>query len=119
MKYIESGITDTRTTIKQMLKHAAPQYTSMHKLAGRWPGPGSDSSYNAFREILDWTLRQATRARARGETPPAPLQDFLKNSSLEELLKICENLEDHFGRSDAANLDRRQTVLGAFSLLAA
>ncbi|HQX28010.1 MAG TPA: DNA polymerase III subunit delta' [Alphaproteobacteria bacterium] len=118
-QYIESGITDTLTTITQMLKQDTLQWVSVHKLADSLSGPGSDPSYNAFREILDWTLRQATRARARGEAPPVPLQDFLKNSSLEELLKICENLEDHFGRSDAANLDRRQTVLGAFSLLAA
>ncbi|MCE7886079.1 MAG: DNA polymerase III subunit delta' [Alphaproteobacteria bacterium PRO2] len=119
LQYMESGMTDTLASLTQMLKDGPPPWTSVHKLADSLSGSGSDPAYNAFREILDWTLRQTARARARGEPPPAPLQDFLKNSSLEELLKICENLEDHFGRSDAANLDRRQTILGAFSLLAA
>jgi DNA polymerase-3 subunit delta' len=119
LQYMESGVTDTLANLTQMLKDGPPPWTSVHKLADSLSGSGSDPAYNAFREILDWTLRQTARARARGEPPPAPLQDFLKNSSLEELLKICENLEDHFGRSDAANLDRRQTILGAFSLLAA
>jgi DNA polymerase-3 subunit delta' len=117
--YADSGAIETLGVLAQMLQNGAAPWVDVHKLADTLSGPGSDNSYATFREILEWTLRQSARNRARGYPQPAYLRDFLKNSSLEQLLKICENLEDHFGRSEAANLDRRQTVLGAFSLLAA
>ncbi len=118
IQYAEANIAAMAGTLSELLQNDI-SWASVHKFADTLSGPGSNKSYDTFREILGWMARETARARARG-TPPAPYtRDLLKNSSLEQLLEICENLEEHFGRSEAANLDRRQTVLGAFSLLAA
>ncbi|MGB4057175.1 MAG: DNA polymerase III subunit delta' [Alphaproteobacteria bacterium] len=94
------------------------RWTDIHKLAEQLSGAGSDSAYKSFQEIFIWMVRQSAVARARGAEAVSFIpDDFLKNSSLEETLKICENLEEHFRRADFANLDRRQAVLGAFSLI--
>jgi hypothetical protein len=47
----------------------------------------------------------------------AGLQAMLTHYSLEEWVKICENLKAHFDLYAKANLDKRQAVLGAFALL--
>lgn len=118
VQYAEANIAAMAGTLTELLEGDI-SWASVHKFADTLSGPGSNKSYDSFREILGWMAREAARGRARG-TPPAPhARDFLKNSSLEQLLEICENLDEHFGRAEAANLDRRQTVLGAFSLLAA
>ncbi len=119
LQYMENKAPETLAALMQILEQGRAPWVDIHKMADTLSGPGSDPAFHAFRELLEWIIRQAARSRARGTAPPAGLHDFLKNSSLEDLLKICENLENHFGRSEGANLDRRQTVLGAFSLIAA
>lgn len=118
LQYAQANAPQTLKNLLQMLdNNSVLNWQDIHKFSETLSGPGSDQSYQTFQEILSWLLRQSARARARGEAPPADAALFLKNSSLEELLKICENLENHFIRSDIGNLDRRQTILGAFSLL--
>lgn len=120
LQYDESKAVETLNTLSRILENGPHwRWVELHKLADTLSGPGSDSAFKTFEELLQWTMRENARTRARGTVLPAQTHNFLKNSSLEQLLKICENLEDHFGRSDGANLDRRQTVLGAFSLIAA
>lgn len=120
LQYDESEAVETLNKLSRILENAPDwHWVELHKLADTLSGPGSDNAFKTFEELLQWTLRENARTRARGTALSAQAHNFLKNSSLEQLLKICENLEEHFGRSDGANLDRRQTVLGAFSLIAA
>lgn len=120
LQYDESKAVETLGTLSRILENAPEwRWVELHKLADTLSGLGSDSAFKTFHELLQWTLRESARRRARGILAPTQTHGFLKNSSLEQLLKICENLEEHFGRSDGANLDRRQTILGAFSLIAA
>jgi hypothetical protein len=53
-----------------------------------FPAPAATRPITPSAKSSTGPCAQTARARARGEPPPAPLQDFLKNSSLEELLKI-------------------------------
>ena len=120
LQYSENNAVEALTNLSRILESAPDwRWLELHKLADTLSGPGSDAAYDTFQELLQWITRETTRSRARGTPAPAQIRDFLKNSSLEQLLKICENLEDHFGRSEGANLDRRQTVLGAFALMTA
>jgi DNA polymerase-3 subunit delta' len=118
LQYSHDNAVETLNNLTRLMESAPSwRWLDLHKLADQLSGPGSDPAYKTFQELLLWMMRESARSRARGTPLPVQLRDLLKNSSLEQLLKICENLEDHFGRADGANLDRRQTVLGAFSLI--
>ena len=64
-------------------------------------------------------------AKARGQAISSQVlqipavETLHRQSSLESLLKICENLKSHFERVERSNLDKRQAVLGAFSIIGA
>ena len=80
------------------------------------------NAYGGFRDILIWMFESLVQAKARGQALPEPftieaLNRMLSHYSLEQLSQICENLKDHFEQFDRANLDKRQAVLGAFSLI--
>ncbi len=120
LHYIEGNAVATLGALMALMENSPDwKWLELHKLADTLSGAGSDHAYQTFQELMQWIMRQSARSRARGIAGPAQLKGFLKNSSLEQILKICENLESHFGRSDTANLDRRQTILGAFSLISA
>jgi DNA polymerase-3 subunit delta' len=83
----------------------------------------SDQPYNLFRELLLWVCECLLRAKAAG---PQKLPEILRTDSLialqnhyslEQWIDICEKLKGHFSAVDFSNLDKRQGVLGAFSLL--
>lgn len=95
-------------------------WVTLHALADDLSRAGREQSYQAFSELLQLIFSQIARCKARGQALQfKPLEPLLRNSSLEQLLKICENLQSHFSRVEAANLDKRQGVLGAFSLISA
>ena len=121
LEYINGDALGTIETLVKILQDGAAQtpWATIHKFSDLLSSHGNDKSYGVFLEITQWLMREIAIARARGNTLPLYTGDFLKNSSLEQILEICKNLEEYIGRSEAANLDRRQTVLGAFSLLAA
>lgn len=83
------------------------------------------SGYENFTFLLPWIYTQMINAKARGEEISSKalqistIEGMHRQSSLETLLKICENLTSHFERVDRANLDKRQAVLGAFTMIAA
>lgn len=94
----------------------------IHKLADLAAGPGQDGFLPAFRDIVEWSFRRILVARARGDDmslPPAlkaPAAAF-RGYSLERISAMCEGLHGHFEAAERGSLDRRVTVLGAFTVL--
>lgn len=82
-----------------------------------------DESYKAFARILEWIVSSIVFAKAKGETSlvaplnSSALQNMMGHYSLEEWVEICDKLKAHFMTFQAANLDKRQAVLGAFTIL--
>jgi DNA polymerase-3 subunit delta' len=120
----ESGLETFGKMLSAFETYPAWDWTGLHRLADDLGGIGRDNDFKSFQEILRWVFARLATAKARGQGIPATalsrtaFESILKNSSLEQLLKICENLEGHFNKVNAANLDKRQAVLGAFSLIA-
>jgi DNA polymerase III subunit delta' len=126
VQYVEQGGLDTLGRILAALENYPRwNWPELHNLANDLGGYGREQSYHAFAELLHWTFVQLAVSKARGTAIGArvldigALQGFLQNSSLEHILKICENLQSHFAKADISNLDKRQAVLSAFSLIAA
>lgn len=98
-------------------------WPNLHRLADELGRRGKESQFNVFQEIMQWVFYRLATLKARGR----PLSDlglqtesfeaFFKNSSLTRLLDICEKLQGHFILTNRSNLDNRQGVLGAFSLI--
>lgn len=97
-------------------------WVRIHQTADTLGRMGQEAAYKSFQNILLWSVERMVFARARGLDDPGaplsaePLRRMLSHYSLEDWLKICEKLKDHFTQVQVANLDRRQGVLGAFAL---
>jgi DNA polymerase III subunit delta' len=127
LRFAGQGGPETLAGILSLLgSYPAWPWTEIHALSDVLARSGRDDSYHQFAELLPWIYRKMIRAKARGEAlAPAQLAEndalssLLRQSSLEKLLKICENLEELFASVDRSNLDKKQAVLSAFSLMAA
>lgn len=83
----------------------------------------ADEPYQLFKDLLLWICDSLLRSKAAG---PDKVPEILRTESLlalqnhyslEQWIDICEKLKGHFSAVDFSNLDKRQGVLGAFSLL--
>ncbi len=117
----EGGLDATITL--NMLLEGFPQWDwpEIHMLAETLARAGQEKNAQAFKDIFKWYIDSIVRAKARNEILNAPLdgvavQALMDYYSLEEWIKICENITQHFDLIDRANLDKKQMVLGAFSL---
>ncbi len=99
--------------------------TDLHAMADEFARLDRGKSYESFAGLMLWLADELARAKARGQeqaAEPLNLEVFgriLKNSSLESLIKICENLGEHFDQVSRASLDKRHGVMEAFSLMRA
>lgn len=124
IQYAEEGALKTWDFLLQAFEgYPDWKWLEIHKLSEKLSGPGSDQLYQAFQDVMLWTFSSMARAKARGTDLPEMIEknpemvSFLEKSSLEQIMKICENLQNHFSRANFANLDRRRAILGAFSLI--
>ena len=97
------------------------QWSQIHLLADAMSRPGQEDSLRAFQEVFIWIMNSILRAKARNEIPAAPLNNdavrqLMDHYSLNQLIEITGNLQTHFDKVQAANLDKRHAVIGAFSL---
>lgn len=96
-------------------------WPQIHGLADNMSKPGQEDSYQSFVDVLTWSASSIARARARQQAliPPMDNSDIarLANAfSLEGWLDISERLNAHFSSVDVSNLDKRQGILGAFTI---
>lgn len=96
-------------------------WVDIHALADNISRPEQEDALQAFRTIMLWAAEAMVRAKARNEELPVPLDasaavKITNQYPLAALVEICENLREHFALAENANLDRRQAVLGAFSI---
>jgi len=123
---IEEGGLDSYTQIIAILNEGQEiDWRSIHHISNQFAKAGSEQAYKNFTQTLLWIYKTLVFAKARGQSlsPAAlnqsPLSYILKNSSLAQLLKICENLSSHFDMTARGNLDKKQAILGAFQIITA
>ncbi|MCB9989110.1 MAG: DNA polymerase III subunit delta' [Rhodospirillales bacterium] len=115
----EGGLEMLDTVLSLMDNTGQPDWSAIHKLADKLARPGAESSYRAFCDVMLWTNESLLKATAcQSELPAgiARLEALKIQYSLEDWIKICETLRDHFETFTRANLDKRQAVLGAFGI---
>lgn len=124
LRYIEGGGLETFSRTQEMFaRYPEWNWPDIHVLAEELARAGREQSYESFREFVLWVFQTLAMCKAREEEPQAQLlneemfNSILQKASLERLLEICENLEEHFEAVGRANLDKRQSVIGAFSIL--
>ncbi|MEZ5813505.1 MAG: DNA polymerase III subunit delta' [Alphaproteobacteria bacterium] len=125
LENIEQGGLDTLAQILTLFQNYPKwAWPEIHQLADQLARNGRDQSYKSFAALLPWVFSQMIIAKARGQGISSAalhinaIETLHRQSSLESLLKICENLKSHFDRVERSNLDKRQAVLGAFSIIA-
>lgn len=96
-----------------------PQIHAQAEIVGR---SGSENALQSFNVVLQWIVESIVRNRACGQKPTGILDNeaisgLMNHYSLADWIQICENLKVHFDTADFANLDKRQAVIGAFSIL--
>ena len=96
-------------------------WPQIHGLADNLSKPGQEESYQTFLDVFTWAVQSVVNARARGIQLPLPLNSveiirMANHYSFEEWLAISDSLRSHFNSVDFANLDKRQAILGAFSI---
>ena len=125
IQYIEQdGLETLEEIITQFNDYPNWSWPKIHKLGDQMAKTGRDQAYSNFAFLLPWVFSEMIKRKARGQELTIPalqtnaLQQLYQQSSLETLLKICENLKEHFDRIERANLDKRQGVFGAFTIIA-
>lgn len=123
MEILEDGGVETLSDLSTLLE-AAPRWNwvDIHRFSETVGRFGAEKLYKSFENNMLWIMESMLKAKARkihfdfplNESALKPLSDHY---SLEEWIKICENLKDHFQQVEHANLDRRQSVLRAFHLI--
>ena len=96
-------------------------WPQIHGLADNLSKPGQEDSYQSFVDVFLWSVEAMVRARARGEVLPSPVDSaqmvkMANHYSFEEWLDICARLKNHFATAGFANLDKRQSIIGAFTI---
>ena len=94
---------------------------AIHKFADGFGN--SEEGMELFADITRSVFRQLAKSKARGTSVPAfgvhkPLmQKLMDGLSLQHILNIGEALETHFQKLQTGNLDKRQGIISAFSLI--
>lgn len=124
LRLSESGALKSLDQLTSLLTSwPAINWTDVHMMGEVLNAKGQDNGLQGFQDVFLWTVEQITRCKARGFTKlPEPLNSgpypaLLNDYTLEHWSKICDNLHTHFLTAKYGSLDRRQTVLGAFSIL--
>jgi len=122
IRLIDGNAGDMLQTIMGLLS-GRPDWKQIHALADALGRPGGEKGYVIFRDVFlrmaEITLRK--KAGGEGAEPLPPLetdafQRLVSEYPLERQEQIWENLKSRFERTESANLDKRQAVLGAFSI---
>jgi DNA polymerase-3 subunit delta' len=124
LQLMEEGGQQSLTVILNTLEEWEEwDWAQIHTLADQLARPGQDKAYKNFTYIFEWIFENLLLAKVHDhialEEPLniKALNNMLSHYSLEEWVKICENLKAHFAKFTYANLDKRQAVLGAFSYI--
>ncbi len=106
------------------LLRTAPDWDwlKIHELAEALSRTGQEESLAVYRDIFCWITESLVRARARNEKPAGILNEsgiikLFDRYSLAEWAEISGRVRAHFDTVQAAALDRRLAVTGAFSLM--
>lgn len=95
-------------------------YEEVHKFCELFARGVQENVWNGFCRNVIWAFESLSLCKAKGDSLPAilqPLAVFSESCTLDQLLKICEDLKEHLKQANFGNLDKRQAALETFMLL--
>ncbi len=101
-----------------------PDWQTVHNFADRLASPACEPSYRLFAEFLPGWITQLVKtsagepARDEAESEAQIRCRLAGLTTLDRWIDACENINQRFAATDAANLDRRLAVWSAFETLA-
>lgn len=122
IRLIEEGGLDVIYKVSGLLSQWPEwDWPQIHGLAEDISKPGQEDRYQNFVDVFRWSVEALVRTRAcQGALPPpvdTPQMARMANHySFEQWLDICEKLKLHFTTADYSSLDKRQAILGAFTI---
>ncbi len=122
LRILQEGGLDAVSHIMALL-YSWPNWdwVQIHALSETVNRPGQENALQSFQDVMLWITETVLKVKARGTVLEGALnneaiQNLLDQYTLEEWIEICERLRSHFDMIQKANLDKRQAVLGAFSI---
>ncbi len=123
LELIEEGGPDALSDITGLLGFWPNwNWSAIHLLAEKLGRAGNNTAYRGFCDGLLWLIESLLRDKARGNSYTADLlkspalKSFQDHYSLGQLSGFYETLKHHFEQANRSNLDKKQAVLGAFSV---
>lgn len=122
----QDGLTLYRTLLEVLEPLPRLDMVALHQLGDRLGAPASDEAYRTFVDLLLWWLARLVRGAARGALPAeiaggeaALIRRLLDRAGLDRWMEVWEKTDRLIARADAANLDRKHTLLSVFRTLEA
>ena len=120
----QGGVGVYRELIGSLAKLPELDVPAIHALGDRLARRGAGASYTLFTELLVWWLARYIRhAASQSAMPPyipgedALVRSLTQRADLEQWVDVWEKISIFFTRAEAANLDKKQTILIVFSAL--
>ena len=122
--------TDALDTYRDLLALLAQlptlDWQTVHRFGDSLGPVANEQSYRQTTELLTWWLGRLVRSLARGTLPPPIIEEeatliqrLTQLAGLDRWLAVWEKTGRLFDRTDAANLDRKQTIVQTFLALEA
>ncbi len=91
-------------------------WTAIQHFADAIGGKGTgDAGQAAFRDTMMWMAYGLARAKSLGHGHE--LGAILNGHTQAQLLKLCDDLKQHFDQVQISSLDKRFMVIGAYALI--
>jgi len=91
---------------------------ALQGFADRLARSDGEEAYRAVEELVGQLLARLAVAAARGEADRAELQRLAARAPARRWAELRAAIGESFARTDALNLDKKQTILGAFFAIA-
>ncbi len=124
VKYLENDALSMIKDIIDHLEHAKNgDIYKIHEFSNSLSTVAQDKQYQVFVDILQKMMRKILLLKARGnnvipEYLQAPvLHNIFYEYSLEKVIRICDELKNHYERVEFSNLDRRDAVRASFLMI--
>ena len=121
----QGGIESLSAALEILQAYPRFDWSSLHKKIDPMTRAGQDQTYRLFQTLLCRIFFDLTSVKARNKPLPHYLADhkfaakMLDDRTIKDLAHLSSALQEHFDKSNFANLDKKQTLLHAISLIAA
>ena len=125
LNIIDAGTLDTAKIVLDTLeKHPNFNWVDIHHLSENVARVGQEQHFKILALTLNRVFESLLFSKIKGQNDNLlpPINHNLYNAlmsrySIEDLMRICDDLRNHFKQVEFSNLDKKQATLAAFNLI--